>query len=179
MHYDFTTKRLTVKEWHAFEPQEVDPPDLVEVVEKILVPEVTNTFPPMWKGKYDRKRAKAWITERKAESKILLAVEKDSSKPVGFINFFREGDRSQGINFRLGYFMSKVMWGKGYATEFVHGFMQWCKENNVSTVVAGVDPENKASMRVLEKNNFITKTTDTNGIFLLFTYDFAQQRAVT
>lgn len=172
LNYDFTTKRLIVKEWHSFEPKELDQPDLVNIVEEILAPEVTKTFPVMWRGNYDKKRAKAWIQERDSESKTLLAVEKDTKKPLGFINFFKEGDRTKGTYLRLGYLLSKVMWNNGFATELVEGFIDKCKENDISTVLARVDPDNIASIRVLEKNNFSTETRDTNGIAHLFVYDF-------
>lgn len=171
MDYHFTTKRLTVKEWHSFDPRELGQPDLVEIVKDMLTREVTNTFPFMWRGHYDRRRAKAWIEERDAESKTLLAVEKETKKPIGFINFFRYGDRSEGDFFRIGYVVSKVKWGRGIATELVESFIHWCKDNDVSAVTASVDPDNIASIRVLEKNNFLTEKTDSNGVALLFEYD--------
>jgi len=172
MHYDFTTKRLIVKEWHAFEPEELDPPDLIGAVESMLVPDVTITFPLMWQGTYNRKRAQHWIQECDTDSKTLLAVDKETKKAVGCINFYKVGDNKKATNLRLGYFLSKVMWGKGFASELIDGFVQWCKENNTSSVLAGVDPENTASIRVLEKNNFLTKTRDSNGISHLYVYDF-------
>lgn len=172
--YYFNTKRLIVKEWHSFEPQELNAPDLETIVEEILVPEVTERFPVMWRGNYDKRRAKFWIQERDSESKTLLAVEKETNKALGFINFFKVGDRSRGTYLRLGYLLSNVMWNKGFGTELVDGFIHWCKENNISTVLAGVDPDNIASIRVLEKNNFLAETTDTNGINRLFVYDFRE-----
>lgn len=174
MNYDFTTKRLIVKHWHSFEPEELNQPDLVTIVEKILVPEVTKTFPVLWQGNYDKKRTKAWIEEVDSDAKALLAVEKDTKKPIGIINFFRVGDRSRGTYFRLGYLLSKVTWDNGFATELVEGFIHWCKENNISTILAGVDPDNTASIRVLEKNNFLKETTDANGRDLLFVYNFGK-----
>lgn len=171
LNYVFTTKRLVVKEWNSFEPKELRNTDLVDIVEDILEPEITKTFPVMWRGNYDKKRAKAWINERDSESKTLLAVEKDTKKAIGFINFFREGDRSKGDYFRIGYVVSKVKWGKGIATELVESFIDWCKDNDVSTVSAAVEPDNIASIRVLEKNNFLTQRTDSNGVSLLFVYD--------
>ena len=175
--YNFTTNRLMVKEWRSFEPQELNKPDLETIVQEILVPDVTKTFPVMWQGDYDKRRAKFWIEERESESKSLLAVEKETNKPIGIINFFKVGAKSIGRNgsegtyFRLGYLLSKVMWNNGFATEFVEGFMHWCKENNIATVLAAVDPENIGSIRVLEKNNFLTNTTDSNGRMLLYSYD--------
>jgi len=174
LNYYYTTERLIVKEWHSFEPQELNEPDLETIVEEILVPDVTKTFPPMWRGDYDKKRAKFWIQERDSESKTLLAVEKETNKALGFINFFKVGDRSRGTYLRLGYLLSNVMWDKGFGTELVDGFIHWCKENNISTVLAGVEPDNIASIRVLEKNNFLAETTDANGTTRLFVYDFSE-----
>jgi len=171
LNYNFTTKRLIVKDWHSFEPKELKQPDLETIVEKILVPDVTKTFPVLWQGTYDKRRTKAWIQEIDSDAKALLAVEKDTNTPIGIINFFRVGDRREGTFFRLGYLLSKVMWDNGYATELVDGFIHWCKGNNISTILAGVDPDNTASIRVLEKNNFSKETTDGNGRDLLFVYD--------
>ena len=131
----------------------------------------------MWRGDYDRKRAEAWIKEQNSETKTLLAVEKESKKPIGFINFFKVGakslgaKRSEGTYFRLGYMLNKVMWNNGFATEFVDGFLDWSKKNDVSAILARVEPDNVASIRVLEKNNFSTQTTDSDGRSLLFLYD--------
>lgn len=171
MRYNFTTKRLIVKEWHSFEPKELDQPDLVDIIEDILEPEITKTFPVMWQGRYDKKRTKAWIDERDREAKTLLAVEKETKKAIGFINFFRYGDRRKGDFFHIGYVISKVKWGKGIATELVDSFIHWCKENDISIVSAKVDPENIASIRVLEKNNFSKETSSSNERHLMFIYD--------
>ncbi len=171
LNYKYTTNRLIVKEWNSFEPKELDKPNLVDIVEEMLIPDVTKRFPVMWRGDYDKKRAKFWIQERDSESKTLLAVEKETKKPLGYINFFKEGSCSHGTYLRLGYLVSHAMWNNGLATELVEGFIHWCKENNISSILAGVDPDNKASIRVLEKNNFLTQTTDTNGVRLLFEYD--------
>ncbi|CAA6816627.1 MAG: Unknown protein [uncultured Sulfurovum sp.] len=173
LNYDFTTKRLIAKEWHSFEPEELNHPDLESIVEKILVPEVTKTFPPMWQGDYDKKRAKFWIEELDSDSKALLVVAKETKKPIGIINFFKVGEKSRGKGtyLRLGYLVSKIMWNNGFGTELVEGFICWCKENKISTVLAGVNPDNIASIRVLEKNNFLTEKMDANGMSLLFEYD--------
>ena len=154
LNYKYTTNRLIVKEWSSFEPKELEQPDLVNIVEEMLVPDVTKRFPVMWRGDYDKKRAKFWIQERDSESKTLLAVEKETKKPLGYINFFKEGDRSRGTYLRLGYLVSKAMWNNGLATELVEGFIHWCKENSVSTILARVESDNIASIRVLEKITF-------------------------
>lgn len=171
LNYDFTTKRLIVKDWHSFDPNEFDQPDFESIVEEMLVPEVTKRFPVMWRDSYDKKRAKFWIQDRDSESKTLLAVKKETKEPLGYINFFRVGEQSKGTYLRLGYLISKVVWNNRLATEMVDGFIDWCKENNISTILAGVEPDNIASIRVLEKNNFLTQERDANGQHILFVYD--------
>lgn len=170
MKYNYTTKRLIVKEWHSFEDEEFKQADLESVVQDILVPDTTKYFPIMWRGDYDKRRAKFWIQERDSEAKTLLAVDKETKNAIGYVTFFRVGELSQGLKIRLGYLFSHSMWNKGFATEVVGGFMNLCKENNISTVLAGVDPSNTASIRVLEKNNFLIQKKDTNGIHHLFEY---------
>lgn len=167
-HYDFITKRLIVKEWHSFEPKEINQTELADTVAEILIPEITADFPAMWQGKYTKKRAKFWIDERDAEGSTILAVEKTSKNPIGYLHFFGVGDKSKGTELRLGYTISKAMWRKGYATELVEGFVSWCKRNDVFTLSAAVHPNNIASIRVLEKNNFITQARDSNGFDHLF-----------
>ena len=88
LNYHYTTDRLIVKEWHSFGSKELHQPNLENIVEEMLVPEVTKRFPIMWRGDYDKKRAKFWIQERDSESKTLLAVEKETKKALGYINFF-------------------------------------------------------------------------------------------
>ena len=172
MNYNYTTKRLIVKEWHSFDPQELNHPDLASIVQSLLVPEVTRTFPALWQGSYDKRRAGFWIDEIDEDSKGLLAVEKEFNMPIGIIIFFREGDGRHGKKLRLGYLLSKAMWDNGYGTELVQGFMYLCKEHSISTVVAGVAPDNIASIRVLEKNNFLTQKDNTNGRAILYEHHF-------
>jgi len=166
--YDFMTKRLLVKEWHSFDPAEINQTELADTVADILLPEITADFPAIWQGKYTKKRAKFWIEERDSEGTTILAVEKKTKNPIGFLHFFGVGDKSKGIQLRLGYTITKTMWKKGYATELVEGFILWCKKNSVPTLSATVNHNNKASIKVLQKNNFTTQARDTNGLDYLF-----------
>ncbi|CAA6809992.1 MAG: Acetyltransferase, including N-acetylases of ribosomal protein [uncultured Sulfurovum sp.] len=171
MLYHFTTERLIAKEWHSFEEEELNQPDLVDIIENILVPDVTKTFPRMWQGNYNRQRAQGWIEDIDSEAKTVLAVDKETKNAIGFLNFYKVGNRRTATNFHVGYVVSREMWSQGFGTEFVEGFIDWCKKNEVSTVLAKVAPDNVASIRVLEKNNFLTERKDTDGVSHLFVYD--------
>jgi RimJ/RimL family protein N-acetyltransferase len=53
----------------------------------------------------------------------------------------------------LGYGLSREFWGNGYGTETAKALIKFAfEELNASRVSAGVDPENIASIRVLEKS---------------------------
>ena len=59
---------------------------------------------------------------------------------------------------RLGYMLDESVWGKGYATELISGFVSWCKNHDIESVIGGVERNNLASRRVLEKSGFIEVT---------------------
>ena len=168
MRYSFTTQRLIVKEWHSFEPQELQHTQLTDIVQSILIPQITADFPIMWRGEYDKKRARFWIKERDAEAITLLALDKRSKNAIGFLHFFSVGKKKEAKQLRLGYALAINSWNKGYASELLEGFVSWCGDNNIATLLAGVNPKNSASMRVLQKNGFTIDGLDANGIDYLF-----------
>jgi len=74
----------------------------------------------------------------------MILLETDSEDVVG------------GIEVRLGYLLSEHAWGKGIAGELVSGFVTWCRRQaNIVSIVGGVEQNNVASQRVLEKNGFL------------------------
>ena len=55
----------------------------------------------------------------------------------------------------LGYDLLREHWGKGYTTEAVEGLLRYAfEELKLNRVEATTDPENAASVRVLEKTGF-------------------------
>lgn len=175
MRYNFTTPRLTVKEWHSFQAQEfqeLQENNLTEIVEKLLTPHTTKEFPIMWRGDYNKKRASFWIDERDSEATTLLAIERKDKRPIGLLHFFETREKNKKVvKLRLGYLVCKNTWGRGYATELLKGFVSWCKVHNEAPLTAAVNPDNKASIQVLKKNGFTMQKKDTNGINNLFVLD--------
>lgn len=118
---------------------------------------VTRTLPPAWHGDYTVAHAREWIAERDNEGTTLLAIEKISMEPIGLVilNELNSEIDIDGIEVRLGYLLSEPAWGRGLASELVKGFVAWCRtQAHISTLVGGVDADNPASIRVLEKNGF-------------------------
>ena len=102
-------------------------------------------------------RASEWIKERDEEGATLLVIDKLTHQAVGLkILFEMEAEEGNGAtDMRLGYLLSEGTWGKGIASELVHGFVSWCRgQTSISSIAGGVALDNSASKRVLEKNGF-------------------------
>ena len=160
----FTTSRLVINEWHSLEASECNSLDLSSVVANMLTEPVTQSLPPGWQGAYDIERAKQWINERDQESTTLLVVEQDSKEAIGLMILFEfTHETTNDIEIRLGYLLAENAWGKGYATELLSGFVEWCRQNNITSIAGGVGKENIASQRVLAKAGFKSDSEEVNS----------------
>ena len=152
---EYETTRLSIGGWHGMQlPPSVDLPG---VVCKVLTDAVTRSLPPSWHGPYSRARARAWIDERDAESATLLALDRASGEPVGFVILSEHsvGDEHDRVDLRLGYLLAESAWGRGLASELVEGLVRWCRSQpSILSITGGVAGDNIASARVLTKNGF-------------------------
>jgi RimJ/RimL family protein N-acetyltransferase len=152
--YRFTTDRLIINEWKSLTSEEWPQQNIAGVVLDILTEPVTQSLPPAWQGAYTADRAQQWVRERDAEGVTLLAVERVSKAAIGMVILFEPENSG---HLRLGYMLAESAWGKGFASELVAGFVEWCRQHNIKTVTGGVEPDNVASRRVLEKCGFIAE----------------------
>jgi ribosomal-protein-alanine N-acetyltransferase len=94
------------------------------------------------------------LDEQRLNRSIQWAITlKGDPKMVGIIGFWRmqkEHDRGE-----LGYMLLPVFWGAGIVTEAIDAVVRHAFVNlNFHSIEAVVDPNNPASMKVLEKNGF-------------------------
>jgi [ribosomal protein S5]-alanine N-acetyltransferase len=76
-----------------------------------------------------------------------LMFTKDSNEFIGWCGLKRVGD-----NVDLGYRLMQKHWNKGYASEAAIACLDYgFRELNLQRIIGRVAPENKASIRVLEK----------------------------
>jgi ribosomal-protein-alanine N-acetyltransferase len=152
----YETERLLVTKWHGLSADEWTSQDLAVVVQSMLTPAVTRSLPEPWQGEYTLERARGWVQERDEEGATLLVIERSSKRPAGLVILFeieQEGDA--GPEVRLGYLLAESAWGRGLATELIHGLVEWSKDAGIGSLVGGVARENVPSKRVLEKNGFV------------------------
>jgi RimJ/RimL family protein N-acetyltransferase len=153
----FVTDRLVVGEWRSMEADEWPEQDLVDLVAGVMTETVTRSLPEACRGPYTVERAAAWIAERQAEGRTLVVVERSTKQAVGLMILSESaaGDCTGGVDVRLGYLLAESAWGRGLASELVEGFVGWCRaEPAIRSLAGGVERDNVASMRVLEKNGF-------------------------
>lgn len=93
----------------------------------------------------------AWAHGRE----YVLVVERCSDQKVVGAVGVRVDRRLWGRVGSVGYWIGKPHWGKGYATEAVEGFLQFCaRDLRLKRLCAEVFDDNERSLRVLEKCGF-------------------------
>ena len=99
-----------------------------------------------------KKMLKQNIKHRNEESFIDYAViDKKTNKYIGrvsLMNIIRSVTQSAFI----GYILFNNYWGQGYAEEAVNGLINLAfKKHNLHRVVAGIEPQNKRSLKLAKK----------------------------
>ncbi|MGB0837416.1 MAG: GNAT family N-acetyltransferase [Flavobacteriaceae bacterium] len=130
---------------------------------EILSPSVTKTLPDGWQNILTIEQGRTWILERNQESHFITVELIESKELIGFI-FLYEPDKQQheDLELRFGYLISEHFWGRGLGTELVQGLIHWSKaQEGFSSISAGVEKENIASIKVMEKAGFISSKEET------------------
>ena len=162
----FQTERLAVQSWQnsfvgatggaGMDKAESDKVDFAKKVIRILTPAVTESLPDGWQGIDTLAQANDWINDRVQESVFLTVQSLASQDVIGFL-FLHESPSaaSSKLELKIGYLLAESVWGKGLGSELIGGLVNWCEaDGDVASIAGGVDPENKASIQVLEKNGF-------------------------
>lgn len=126
---------------------------------------------PEWmKYQYFKSRSKeeyeeALLKEPSLESGAQFAVvRKADQKLLGDIYVKKEADA-----FWIGYAVSPAFKRQGYAYEIVHSLIIWIRQQGDYLIMAGVAPENIASIRLLEKLGF--SKTEANDVEVVYCWD--------
>jgi RimJ/RimL family protein N-acetyltransferase/ubiquinone/menaquinone biosynthesis C-methylase UbiE len=120
-------------------------PDLEDALEKIILPAVADG-------------SKNYLF-----STLWTAISKTENTMVGDICFYGEPN-SQG-EVEIGYGIYEAFQNQGYMTEIVRGMIDWAKlQPGVKAIIASTDKTNRASFKVLQKNNF-KKVSETEELF--------------
>lgn len=168
--YTFNTKRLNIIETHSYISSLKGVDDFYERVVNIMSPEVTKDLPNEWQNVNSAQSARNWINKVLSESPIYV-IQQDQCI-IGFLFLYETPSDNHKIDLRLGYLFSKEHWGQGYGSEMIQGLLMHCRsDKKIHSISAGVNIDNKASIRVLEKYGF-ERTESQDVSSMMFEYVF-------
>lgn len=168
---NFQTNRLHVQHWAECTNNSQCRQELIVELGPILTPAVLRHLPEPLQISGDPDPIDVWITERAAESDVMAIRDKTTSTILGLLILAEITEPNAPTTIHLGYLFAETAWGKGYATELLSGLINWYKGADRSVqLVGGVERDNIASAKVLQKNGFvkIKELSDaTNEMFAL------------
>ena len=156
--FELTTARFRIRHWQK---SGRDDNAFVDTVLELLTPEVRRTLPDHWQAAFTRDRALEWLSEN--DDHLLVVTRIARHEPVAFLLVYASDEAPDKNTYRIGYLVAESAWGKGVATEALLGLVEFCGRLAPVTLLAGVEPGNAASRRVLEKCGFTDTTAEKNG----------------
>ena len=114
----------------------------------------------------DRAKTAQWI-ERNLRSYerygygCWAVVERDSGDLIGWGGLSHSPNAPQAPLVEILFALSPDVWGRGWGTELVHELVAatW-RRPELEEIIATLEPDNQASIKVLEKNGFIHVQTE-------------------
>ena len=166
----FHTERLLIK---SVKSQIVDDDSkrlYTGKVLQLLTPAVTSSLPADWQNITSYQEARKWWQQRIEESCLLSIQLKASDEIIGFVFLYDDETEQAQVNLHIGYLLGEAYWAKGYGSELINGLVNWTYlDKNIRSLVGGVEINNIASIKVMEKNGFRRaklNSPDKNVIFL-------------
>jgi len=158
---NFKTERLLIRSWKYQNKDLASEDYFTNKVEGILTHQVTKSLPDGWQGIKTKSDAKQWIKDRADESHFLTVQLLSTNEIIGFVFLYESDSQDNSCDLRFGYLLSETYWAKGYGSELVQGLVEWCdKVGDINSISGGVETDNIASIKVLEKNGFSPSTLD-------------------
>jgi len=162
------TDRLEIDEWSKTLVDPTRKTGLEQALIVALTPKITRYLPLSMQFPGNYNSIADWISDRAAEARVLSIYVRDTGTFSGLILLHEDPASDENNKCHLGYFFTQDDWGKGYATEAVSAMVADLAAKAAIHLIAGVDGDNHASMRVLEKAGFkksLAQSTKNRAIF--------------
>ncbi len=141
---------------------------LIMAIIKLLTPKVVVNLPPYFKNINSILDAQKWFEKMVSESRLFLVIDAETDTIIGFVFIFIESSTDA----HIGYLLGESYWNKGYATELLKGMIDFVNhENKLNRLIAGVDVNNLASIKLLNKLGF-TKSFQKENEPMFYEYKF-------
>ncbi|SFD50177.1 GNAT family N-acetyltransferase [Pseudoalteromonas denitrificans] len=166
--FTFETARLKISNVRANMELGTSKPELRSSIIRLLTPSVVKSLPPYFHDIKTEIHADAWLTKMLTESHLYMISHNDSKAIIGFLFLFE----SDNTTAHLGYLLGENFWSQGFGSELLFGLIENCRtEQLIKKLIGGVDIENTASAKLLEKVGFVASShSDTNTIFYEYTF---------
>lgn len=158
---NFKTLRLSVSSYKQNINNSDFESSFAKKVIEILSPAVTKSLPDGWQNIKSVSKAQEWIKDRNEESHFMSVQTLSDKQTVGYIFLNESKSDTELLDLRFGYLLSEKVWGKGLGTELILGLLNWCQEaGDIRSISGGVEKDNIASIKVLEKTGFSISVSD-------------------
>lgn len=154
---------LRVRSWHRS--------DVDALVRHANNPRIAENLRDQFPHPYTRRDGIDYLNYvRDMEVETSFAIEYESG-PIGGVGFLLGADIGR-ISAEIGYWLSEIYWGRGFATRVVQATSDWAFDNyKLTRIFAMAFSYNIGSMRVLEKAGFVRegvmrKSAIKNGLVL-------------
>ncbi|MCP5039000.1 MAG: GNAT family N-acetyltransferase [Rhodobacteraceae bacterium] len=164
----FRTARLDVRNWAELLAVPAERHDLERALIGLLTPEVTQRLPlsMQFPGTYGS--IGKWVSTQSDEADIFCVHTRDPAVLAGLIVLTQGQDRGGIATLHLGYLLGVPYWGQGYASELIAALLAALSSDPQKYILAGVDRDNHASSRVLQKAGFEIVPEKTTATRLMF-----------
>jgi len=157
----FTTARLNVANVESPLATPSSKSALLTAIVGLFSPLVVQSLPDNFHDIETQSQAEVWLDNMLVDSHLFSVTLLGQESAVGFVFLYPSDDGFA----HLGYLLAEKLWHQGYGSELLVGLIESCRAGRlIEQLAAGVDVENIASARLLQKVGFeLTETTD-NGI---------------
>lgn len=167
----FETDRLRVENWNAALRSGDKRAALMAGLSALLTPAVTKYLPEPMRLSRGPDEIESWVSAQNRESDVFHVRDRKTQEFLGLLILAAFQDATGDLTVRLGFLLAEKAWGKGIATELVHGLVGWCEKQGLSgQLLGGVEAQNAASAAVLTKAGFTRvaeMSTDETDMFRL------------
>ncbi|PWE28007.1 hypothetical protein C4N9_14260 [Pararhodobacter marinus] len=150
----FQTARFRVAHWCPLLGDASARRALEEALRDILTPAVLAHLPESFRPDPGKGSASRWIDARAAESDVLTIHAQRDGRLVGLVILAAGPNDAAPAVLHLGYLFAQPVWGQGAASEVLGGLLASLRGRAPISLLGGVDRDNPASARVLQKAGF-------------------------
>lgn len=116
-------------------------------------------------GVFNEEESKQEAIKRSKQDSFWAVCLKENKKLIGNVYFTHNGPEELST-YEIGYVFNSKFWGNGYATEACQVFIAYAfEELRAHRVMAGCDPTNEASWKLLERLNMRREAHFLKNIF--------------